>query len=427
MSAGSNQSNGRRNFLKVGAGVVAGAVVGAVGVGAYESSVIGANNSSSSSTVASLQNELTSTQSALSDTTESLNAANSAITSLNSQLTATQAALTSAQGSLGAASSQNATLSSQNATLNSQLTATQGSLSSANTQISTLQGQVTSANAQVSSLQSAVTSANSQVTTLQGQLSTAQAASGSLQIALDTTTAFQTLGVNEVPLVEAIAATIIPTDSNGPGATTAGVAYFIDGQLAGKYGASGHMYMQGPFVQHDVTTSVTIEGTPYVAANGSTYTIGGTTYSAGTMATVLDDGQRYQYAMNLRSFWHDGLLALEAYANSAYGGNFETLSAANQAKCLQDLYNNVPTQASFSDIIPQDFFYEIFSLVWSGFLMDPMYQGNKGMVGWLLTGFNGTNQGNFYGEGMTTKQLMLSTTPVILHPASLGQYQKGSP
>lgn len=185
------------------------------------------------------------------------------------------------------------------------------------------------------------------------------------------------------------------------------------------------MYMQGPFVQHGVTTPVTVDGTAYTAANGNAYTVGGTTYSAGTMATVLDDGQNYQYDMNLRAFWHDGLLALEAYASSAYGGDFETLSAVNQVKCLQDLYNNVPT--NFSNIVPQDFFYEVFSLVWSGFLMDPMYGGNKGMVGWLLTGFNGLNMGNFYGEGMTTKQLMLSTTPVILKPASLGQYQKGSP
>jgi gluconate 2-dehydrogenase gamma chain len=247
---------------------------------------------------------------------------------------------------------------------------------------------------------------------------------------VDNFTAFQVLGVAEVPLVNAIASTFIPTDSNGAGGTQAGCAYFIDNQLAGKYGVSGHMYMQGPFVQHDLTTAVTPVQAPkiFTAANGEAYTVGAnTSFSAGTMKTVPDNGMRYQYNFNLRYFWHLGLQALETYANTAYGGNFETLSAANQAKCLQDLYNNVPTQAAFNDIVPSDFFYELFFMVYSGFTMDPMYGGNKGMVGWILTANNGVNMGNFYGEGYTTKQIMVMTSPPILKPASLGQFQKGSP
>jgi hypothetical protein len=42
-------------------------------------------------------------------------------------------------------------------------------------------------------------------------------------------------------------------------------------------------------------------------------------------------------------------------------------------------------------------------------------------------GYNGVNNGDFYGEGMTSKQLMVATTPTRLKPASLGQFQKGSP
>ena len=69
----------RRTFLKVGAGVVGGAVVAGVASIAYYNGVIGSNNSSSSSTVASLNDQLTSTQSALSDTAASLTNANSTI------------------------------------------------------------------------------------------------------------------------------------------------------------------------------------------------------------------------------------------------------------------------------------------------------------------------------------------------------------
>lgn len=399
----------RRNFLKIGAGVVAGAVVAGVGVAAYESSVIGTNNSNSSSTVGSLQDELTATQSQLADTMGSLTSASSTIASLNSQLAATQTALSGAQSSLTAANSQNSSLSSQNSALNQQLTATEGSLNSANSQISTLQGQVSSAN-------SALTSSQAQATTLQA--------------AVDNYTAYQILGPSEVTLVNAIASTIIPTDSNGPGGTQAGCSYFIDGQLASKYGTSGHMYMQGPFIQHDLTTAVTPDVAPriFTAANGQVYTVGtNTSYSAGTMKTVPDNGMRYQYNFNLRYFWHLGLEALETYANTAYGGNFESLSSANQVKCLQDIANNKPTQAQFNQIVPADFFYELFFMVYSGFTMDPMYGGNKGMAGWILTANNGVNMGNFYGEGYTTKQIMVMTTPPVLKPASLGQFQKGSP
>ena len=139
------------------------------------------------------------------------------------------------------------------------------------------------------------------------------------------------------------------------------------------------------------------------------------------MFTVPTAGTVYQYGIRLRDFWRYGLQAFETYCNSAYGGNFETLSSANQVKALTDLYNNVPT--SFNDITPSDFFNEAFFMAWCGFLMDPLYAGNQGMVGWLLTGFNGTNQGNFYGEGHTTAELMVATTPTRLMPASLAQFQ----
>jgi gluconate 2-dehydrogenase gamma chain len=218
-----------------------------------------------------------------------------------------------------------------------------------------------------------------------------------------------TLSTTESSLVQSIAETLIPTDSNGPGAKEAGVIYFIDHQLAADYGKSANMYTRGPFVQPGLTGSITVQGI---------------TYSGGSMFTIPTAGTAYQYGMLLRDFWRYGLQALETYSNSAYGGNFETLSAANQVKVLTDLSNNVPT--SFNDIVPSDFFNEIFFMTWSGFLMDPLYAGNQGMVGWLLTGFNGTNQGNFYGEGLTTKQLMVATTPTRLQPASLAQFQASS-
>jgi gluconate 2-dehydrogenase gamma chain len=207
---------------------------------------------------------------------------------------------------------------------------------------------------------------------------------------------------------------LIPEDSNGPGATSAGAIYFIDRQLASEYGNNGDMYMQGPFVPANLTGSITIDstdGTPI-------------TYSEGSAPTIPTAGTQYQYGMLLSNFWRYGLQAFETYCNGAYGGNFETLSASDRAQALADLANNKPT--SFNSILPSDFFQEVFFMTWCGFLMDPLYGGNQGMVGWELVGFNGTNQGNFYGEGMTTKELMVATTPTLLKPASLAQFQQAA-
>ena len=52
----------RRTFLKIGAGVVAGAAVVGVASVAYYNNALGNNSSSSSSAVGSLQNQLSSTQ-----------------------------------------------------------------------------------------------------------------------------------------------------------------------------------------------------------------------------------------------------------------------------------------------------------------------------------------------------------------------------
>jgi Gluconate 2-dehydrogenase subunit 3/TAT (twin-arginine translocation) pathway signal sequence len=290
----------RRSFLKIGAGVVAGAVVGAVGVGAYESSIIGANNSNSSSSVASLQDELTTTQSQLSDTMTSLNAANSTISSLNSQLTATQGSLSSAQSSLTDASSQNAALSSQNASLTSQLTAAQGSLSSANAQVSSLQGQVTSATTQASSLQSSLTA---------------------VQDDLDTQSAFLSLSSTEQVELAAIANAIIPTDSTGPGATTAGAIYFIDRQLKGPYGQSGLQYRAGPYISANLSNAITVPvyGNP---SKTITYPGGSVTYQNGpnsytvkyppTANVRVGAGTRYQYGFDMKEFWTIGLAGIQA-------------------------------------------------------------------------------------------------------------------
>jgi len=342
----------RRGFLKIGAAVVAGAAVASVVEIPYYSSVIGGKGDESS-TVSNLQDQLNSAQDQLSSTQEQLNTA-------------------------------------QN-------------------QISSLTDHVSSLNDQVASSSSALISANSTISSLQQQAGSSTSNLG-LQVQLDTLRGFLTLSQVEQGGLQAATETIIPTDSNGPGAAEAGVMYFIDRQLAADYGKSGNMYTQGPFVATGLEGPITLEGI---------------TYPGGSFSPPVGGGYSFQYSLNMRDFWRVGLVALEAYSNTAYGANFESLSSTDQLQALSDLWINKP--AEFGGITPSDFAWELTFMTWCGFLTDPLYGGNQNMVGWEYVAFNGTNQGDFYGEGHTPQDLMLATTATRLKPASLAQYQKGSP
>lgn len=247
-------------------------------------------------------------------------------------------------------------------------------------------------------------------------------------------TGFITLSVTEQALLEPIVETIIPSDTNGPGAKEAGVIYFIDRQLGSDYGQSANMFMDGPFIlpgQTGVSLSVNALDRPDLPValnlNGAART-----YTAGTATPRVGSGINYQYPLNLREFWRVGLVALQKYSNSAFSGNFQTLSSTNQMQVLKDLWSNKPSTTTlktlddptgFSRIISSDFAYELVFMTWAGFLMDPIYGGNQNMVGWTYTGFNGVNLGNFYGEGLKQSDLMVAASPTRLRPASLAQYQ----
>src|SRR5438093_424762 len=181
---------------------------------------------------------------------------------------------------------------------------------------------------------------------------------------ISTVTGFLTLSIPEQQLLEPVVETIIPSDSTGPGAKEAGVIYFIDRQLASDYGQSGNMFMDAPHIPPNIPAS-----------------------------------------------------------------------SANQLQVLKDLWSNAPKTKTnpsppaddltgFSNIQASDFAYELTFMTWAGFTMDPIYGGNKDMVGWDYIGFNGVNFGNFYGEGLSQKTLMVASSPTKIKPASLAQYQQ---
>ncbi len=219
-------------------------------------------------------------------------------------------------------------------------------------------------------------------------------------------TGFLSLNPTERSIVEAVAETMIPTDDNGPGAKEAGVVFFIDRQLAGNYGKSGDMYLKGPFLRPGQKDAVTVDEVMY---------------PKGVPAVGLIRGGAYQYPFDLREYWRRGLEFLQEYSVSSYGANFEDLSMEMRTKVLQDLFDNKPT--NFQGPTAIEFVFEMHDMVIAGFFTDPIYGGNRGMVSWKLTGFNGTNDG--LDEGYTPQELMLMKEPVKLKPMSLSDLQAG--
>ena len=159
----------------------------------------------------------------------------------------------------------------------------------------------------------------------------------------------------EALVVAAAASRIFPSDDSGPGAREAGVAVYIDGQLAGSYGRDRYRYTQPPFE---------------IAA--------------------LELG--YQGQETPRQIYRQGLKGLR---------DFHLLRPADQDNALQQIESSV-------------FFALLRQNTIEGMFCDPLHGGNAGMVGWQLVGFPGPRMSNFdemekyYGKAFRPKPASLS-------------------
>ena len=127
----------------------------------------------------------------------------------------------------------------------------------------------------------------------------------------------------------AILERLIPGDAHGPGAKAAGVTGFVERELLG--GLAGGLSAAMPL-----------------------------------------------YAV--------GLPAVDAYAQSAYGGSFVSLSAAQQDAVLVDVESGkapgfAPDSATFFQVVREHAVEAMFA--------DPVYGGNKNFAGWNLLGYAG--------------------------------------
>ena len=143
---------------------------------------------------------------------------------------------------------------------------------------------------------------------------------------------------------------LIPADDYGPGAIQAGVPEFIDRQMEMPYGHGKLWYMQGPFHPDSVPE------------------------------------MGYQINQSPREAYRHGIQDCDAWCQKTHGKVFVELDRPTQEQVLKDLQSGKP---EFESVPAKTFFDFLLSNTKEGFLADPIYGGNKGMVGWKLVGFPG--------------------------------------
>ncbi len=178
----------------------------------------------------------------------------------------------------------------------------------------------------------------------------------------------------EAAIVDAFAERLIPTDELGVGAKDAGVTTFIDRQLTGPYGGHDWLYMQGPFAEKPLPS------------------------------------QGLQSPLTPRQQYRQGLAALEAYCKKTYSGRgFVELNEDEQIKLIGAMEKS---EVRFEDFSSRMLFAAIYANTIEGYFADPIYGGNRDMVGWKLVGFPGTRYD--YRDVMAKPNQAYTLPPVAL-------------
>ena len=146
----------------------------------------------------------------------------------------------------------------------------------------------------------------------------------------------------EASLVKAIYDRLIPADDLSISASQAGCVAFTDHQLNGPYGSAQNRYKLGPIVS----------GTPEQGEQ--------------TLTTPAD-------------IYRIGLAALDKHCKANFGKSFSDFSAGEQDNYLEQMEAG---KINFGAISGNKLFSLMLANVKEGFLADPLYGGNKNMVGW---------------------------------------------
>jgi gluconate 2-dehydrogenase gamma chain len=158
----------------------------------------------------------------------------------------------------------------------------------------------------------------------------------------------------EARFIEAACERLIPADASGHGALGAGVAGYLDKQLAGAWGMGEQLYRNGPWQP----------GTP---SNGQ--------------SLLFKPAELFRTA--LRAMRRD----LEKHG-APYGVPFDQLSVDAQDNFLRSLESG----AKDLDGVPSAVFFDmLLTMTVEGFFSDSLHGGTRDKVAWRMHGFPGAH------------------------------------
>jgi gluconate 2-dehydrogenase gamma chain len=176
----------------------------------------------------------------------------------------------------------------------------------------------------------------------------------------------------EAETVEAIAARLIPGDEADPGAREACVPAYIDHKLASFESFATPTYFKAPFAK------------PVPHPTGP---------QPGARDTIFVEAKQlprygFQGSSTPQDSYRKGLSTIDKVSRKKYGARFVDLPEKTQTKLLADMEDG--KVAGFKK--SKDFFKMVLEDVYEGMFSDPIYGGNRDLVGWKLVGYPGAQR-----------------------------------
>jgi gluconate 2-dehydrogenase gamma chain len=154
----------------------------------------------------------------------------------------------------------------------------------------------------------------------------------------------------QVDTLTAVVDRVFPGDGSAS-ASELGVVAYIDGQLAGPWGAGERLFRQPPF------------------------------------RTPEDRGHGWQSPLTPSEAYQHGLAALDRIAHDRYGGVFAELAPAVQDQLLHACEADDVGGDFGPGLTASAFFALLLTNVMEGLFADPRYGGNRDYGGWRWLGF----------------------------------------
>lgn len=167
---------------------------------------------------------------------------------------------------------------------------------------------------------------------------------------------------------------IFPKDDYGPGAIELAVPYYIDKQLNSAWGTNSFEYMDGPFPQNTAVREFEDKDIDKS--------------KQGPNADVLPNipAARYQTRLNRGDIFLHGLRAIEEESVKQFDESFINLDGEQQDEILTTFDEG---QVALPGVSSETFFNLLVQMTIEGAYADPVYGGNKNMMGWKMKEYPG--------------------------------------